>query len=72
MYIIVYISAQLSALKAVLMVENALTLECVSAPGTGKGVVVLLVSLVHWIIYSMWVHMWYAFVCHTYVTSKHF
>ena len=46
MYIIAHISAQLSALKAVPMVENALTLECASAPGIGKGIVVLLVSLV--------------------------
>ena len=73
MYIIVHISAQLSALKAVPMVENALILECVSAAGSGKGIVVLLVSLVHWIVlYSMWVPMWYACVWHVYVASMLF
>ena len=57
--------AQLAVLAAVTMVDNALTLKCVSAPGTGKGADVLLVSIVHW---NMLLHI---HMCVTYVTSKH-
>ena len=57
--------AQLAVLAAATMEDNALTPKCVSAPWTGKGAVVLLVSIIHW---NMLLHM---HMCVTYVTSKH-